>query len=695
MPIVFSPGEAETRPLYPSKIVYTTAQKVADLLGIGVGEAIAVSADSVSDGVYVTGADYRDHGFEVGESILIYSDQNPLGIEKTITAITNGGASGIKLGFAAIANITVGGASYNNDPTITHSSSSLIVVGMGVSGSGIPTGATVSSITSATEFELSASTTGGAKSGQTLTFTSAELYQSADNTYVQNQASFTNGKTRGMKRSVVEERIKEVQDRIDNVTHNAWRPYLVVAEYINFDTYKPYRRRYYTDYVGTTPLLFRNVQQILRIELWQGANYRELAGAEARLEIVDHSELAGDAIWLCPGGGGFAQLAVGGGTQQWHAAFNKVTTAQNLADLINNEDRTNRGTVSFTTDATSPSGSTYSTADGSSATGLTEVHVHNEFLATANADYGSGKLKITSMQPAGGKESSIGITDLTNIVLTETTTAAATLQMTGPASAITITDSGSGYSNASGVATTGGSGTGLTVNISVIGGPAALATAAINAAGTGYKVGDIVTVTGGGGNAKLTITSVTNSGTVSAEDTDVELHNFADLTPYGVIMIGTGTSVEIMGYSGKTADALTGCVDLTGGAFALLSSAVTGTQHILNPDLGFISGTSGDQARLKDWWLDHEMGIIYFNNSYPFFEWNAVKVSYIYGERYVEKAIEEAATKLVACDLLMSDDRSVLIPEGTQNVDLASKIQLWRQEAERILNRYKEVVVFE
>ncbi len=88
-------------------------------------------------------------------------------------------------------------------------------------------------------------------------------------------------------------------------------------------------------------------------------------------------------------------------------------------------------------------------------------------------------------------------------------------------------------------------------------------------------------------------------------------------------------------------------------------------------------------------------GIVYFNNSYPFFEWNAVKVAYIYGERYLEKAIEEAATKMVAADLLMSDDRSVLIPEGTQNVDIGAKVQLLRQEAEAILRRYTEIVVFE
>ena len=596
MPVIFSPGEAETRPLYPESIVYTTAQRVADLLGIGVGEAVAVSANTVANAVFVTGADYRDHGFSVGDSILVYSDAFPLGFTAEIDTIVSGGGNGVKLNLKDI------------------------------NGSG---SATIASHVDLTDVAV------------------------ADNTYVQNQASFTNGKTRGMTRATVEDFIKRTQDRIDGETHNSWRPTLVNAEYINFDTYKPYRRRYYTDYVGTAPLLFRNVQQILRIELWQGDNYRELAGAEARLEVTDPSTLTGDAIFLCPGGGGFAKLGVGTGTQQWDAAFNKVTTAQNLADLINNEDRTNRGTVSFTTNADSPVGTTYTQPDGASSTGVTNINVHNEFLATANADYGSGKLKVTSMQPAGGKDATISTTDLTNITLTQTSSSATTLRMMGPAATLTITTAGTGYSNGTGVATTGGSGTGLTVNVTVISAPDPLATAAINAAGTGYKVGDIVT------------------------------------------LATAGTSVEVMGYTGKTADTLTGCVDLTSGAFALLQPAVTGTQHQFQPDLGFLSGTSGDQARLKDWWLDHEMGIIYFNNSYPFFEWNAVKVSYIYGERYLEKAVQEAATKMVAADLLMSDDRSVLIPEGTQNVDLASKIQLWRKEADEIMRRYKEVVVFD
>ena len=59
---------------------------------------------------------------------------------------------------------------YNNDPTITMDSTAALRLGMSVSGTGIPSGAFVSSITNATTFELSASTTGGSVTNGTLTF---------------------------------------------------------------------------------------------------------------------------------------------------------------------------------------------------------------------------------------------------------------------------------------------------------------------------------------------------------------------------------------------------------------------------------------------------------------------------------------------------------------------------------------------
>ena len=168
MPVVFAPGEVETRPLYPEQVVYTTAQKVADLLGVGPNEAVAVSANTIANAVFVTGADYRDIGFAIGDTILVYSDAFPIGFTAEISTIVSGGGNGVRLNLINI-----------NSP-------------------GVAEGASIAAHVDLTDVAV------------------------ADNTYVQNQASFTNGKTRGMKKSIVEQRIKEIQDRIDSTTHNAW-----------------------------------------------------------------------------------------------------------------------------------------------------------------------------------------------------------------------------------------------------------------------------------------------------------------------------------------------------------------------------------------------------------------------------------------------------------------------------------------
>jgi len=68
---------------------------------------------------------------------------------------------------------------------------------------------------------------------------------------------------------------------------------------------------------------------------------------------------------------------------------------------------------------------------------------------------------------------------------------------------------GTGYSNGAGVATTGGSGTGLTVDITTSGG--AITAAVVNQSGTGYKVNELITVSTGGANAKLMIKTLPDS----------------------------------------------------------------------------------------------------------------------------------------------------------------------------------------
>jgi len=534
MPVVFQTGEREPRPLFPDQVIYTTAQKIADILQIPYPDPVYLVADSNTSATScsISPADQRIVGFEVGDEVELASDTE-LGETVTLTGLARDGTNVV--------------------------------------------------------LSWSGGTVGD--------------YDTADNATVQNLQSFTNGKRRGVTRNAVETMILRMQDKIDNLCNNSWRPMLQTAEYLNFDTYKPYRRRYYTDYVGTVPLLFRNVQQILRLEIWQGQEYREVGSAEARLEIIDHSALTtNDYLFLCPGGGGVASLQVGSTASTWSPDFDGVNAAQQLADLINKDLRRRKSSVVF-----SPSFSLETAAESS---GSIVANVHHEFMASANADYGNSKLKLTSMNRGeGGENSTLGLTNLNGMSATNLTTTTKAVS-----------------------STSGSSGSGV-----------------------------------------------------------ITLPHTTALSPYGIICTGSGASVKCAYYTAKTDTTLTGVTDLaSSGCFAALSNGVDINQYKFKID--YFGSTTGDEARLRDWWADYDLGIIYFNNTYPYFTWNSVKCSYVYGERYVEKAIEDICTKMVAMDLLLSDDRSVLMPEGTTNIDLGAKYQLFKTQVAETLPRYMEVM---
>ena len=78
------------------------------------------------------------------------------------------------------------------------------------------------------------------------------------------------------------------------------------------------------------------------------------------------------------------------------------------------------------------------------------------------------------------------------------------LASSGIPTAITVVNQGTGYGNETGASTTGGTGTGLTLDITAsIGGLVTDAT--IDTAGTGYKVADVVVIDAGNGDAEITI----------------------------------------------------------------------------------------------------------------------------------------------------------------------------------------------
>ena len=139
---------------------------------------------------------------------------------------------------------------------------------------------------------------GGGNVNIVVTVIGAESFTTAANANIQVNSALTNSKERGLTKSQVESLIREKQDYIDQVCRMAWRPHLVADEYQNFTTFKPYRRRYYTDYVGAVYLRNRSIQRILRLSVWQGDKYRELGSSVIKI-TVDSAEIGASDKLFC------------------------------------------------------------------------------------------------------------------------------------------------------------------------------------------------------------------------------------------------------------------------------------------------------------------------------------------------------------------------------------------------------------
>lgn len=85
-----------------------------------------------------------------------------------------------------------------------------------------------------------------------------------------------------------------------------------------------------------------------------------------------------------------------------------------------------------------------------------------------------------------------------------------TIVASGPINKVLISSAGTAYTNGLAIATTGGSGSGLKVNI-VVTASGSVIEVSIASFGMSYTSGDIITVLGGNGDAKLIVQNVENS----------------------------------------------------------------------------------------------------------------------------------------------------------------------------------------
>jgi hypothetical protein len=524
VPRVFTPGHRPDQPLYPTDLVYTTVAKV--------------------------------------EAYLQLPEAKPTELIGNTSTATDGGVTYIRMpisgkdyrrwGFATDDVITL----YDDVDAL---GSSLTLTG--VESSGSSGGVFLKAVDPGT------------------------AYTKANNAEVQPSTILSNSSQRGITKSQVETLIQRRQDYIDRICRIAWRPRMVVDEYQNFTTFKPYRRRYYTDYVGAIYLRSRPIQRILRMGVWQGDKYRELAAARIRLVVQEPHLLNGtDKIFLCPGIAHTATLSSGTTATTWAKDFGVKTIASEIGNLINEDSTTSKTAIQI----------------GTMTENSKALNVAHEFLATANSDEGDGNVLISSMRS----------TDEGEIVTIAVTNAS-------------CFDFDLSNTNSSTVASTG-------------------STFAV-ADGSGFVQGN------------------------------------------GLYYYGSGTSIRVARCT-RSGNNITIADDLTSNFQAGLTTSTVMKQTTFDSD-------STDEQRQKDWWSIEDNGAIMFNNQYPFFENHSLKISYVYGERYLDKTIEDACTKLVAMDILMTDDYTAMFPEGTQNVDLNSKIQKLDEEVKRLLIPYQESII--
>jgi len=101
-----------------------------------------------------------------------------------------------------------------------------------------------------------------------------------------------------------------------------------------------------------------------------------------------------------------------------------------------------------------------------------------------------------------------------------------------------------------------------------------------------------------------------------------------------------------------------------------------------------------DVRRLGSFWTIGEEGKIFFLQDYPYHTQNSIIVSYIAGDGRVPAAIHEAATKLVASEIIRHDDQTILIAETGGNISLKEKYDILRKEAMDILSGKGDLVYF-
>jgi len=100
--------------------------------------------------------------------------------------------------------------------------------------------------------------------------------------------------------------------------------------------------------------------------------------------------------------------------------------------------------------------------------------------------------------------------------------------------------------------------------------------------------------------------------------------------------------------------------------------------------------------RNQNWWDIRDSADIFFVSEFPVHKKHALKVTYTYGNGRVPATIEDAATKLVCCEMIASDDSYTLLDSGgsTSGIDLKSKYDSYKADVDKIIKMNRRVMYY-
>jgi hypothetical protein len=105
------------------------------------------------------------------------------------------------------------------------------------------------------------------------------------------------------------------------------------------------------------------------------------------------------------------------------------------------------------------------------------------------------------------------------------------------------------------------------------------------------------------------------------------------------------------------------------------------------------NGDNQNNSRKQGWWDIKSDGTIFFRTEYPYQVKHSMKITYMTGGQRVPAVITEAATKLVCCELMSSDDNTILLGENNQSgLDIKTKFDTYRADVEKILKMKKRLI---